>query len=181
MALVRKPKHLLPAMVSVYKPLLTDPARWAKAVPAIGIMMLGFMAYTDLKGAIPLLNPFSWDVSFMQLDRALHFGQDPWRLLQPILGSSWATLGINFIYNLWFFVMFGFWLCSGWTAKDQGWERQFLLSFLWCWMLGGAALAILFSSMGPAFYDLIDPANNPYAAQMAFLSSIDAHHTVLAL
>ena len=181
MALIKRPKNLTRAFIDFYKPFIINPNRWAKAIPAIGIMMLGFMAFTEMKSVIPLLNPYGWDVAFMELDRVLHFGKDPWRLLQPLFGSAAPTLILNFVYNLWFFVMFGFWLASGWTQNDNGWERQFLLSFIWCWIIGGTILATLFSSMGPAFYDLIDPLNNPYDAQMSFLQSIHAQNEVLAL
>jgi len=181
MALIKRPASLTRAFIDFYKPYILMPQRWAKAVPAIGVMMLGFMAFTEMKSVIPLLNPYSWDVAFMEMDRALHFGQDPWLLLQPLFGSTAPTLVLNFVYNLWFFVMFGFWLAAGWTRRDNGWERQFLLSFIWCWMIGGTILAILFSSMGPAFYDLVGAATNPYAPQMAFLQGINESHEVLAL
>jgi len=181
MALVKKPKNLTRAFIDFYKPFILEPKRWAKAVPAIAVMMLGFMAFTEMKSVIPLLNPYGWDVAFMELDRFLHFGQDPWRILQPLFGSSASTLILNFVYNLWFFVMFGFWLASGWTKSDNGWERQFLLSFIWCWIIGGTILATIFSSMGPAFYDLVEVTNNPFAAQMSFLQGINENHEVLAL
>lgn len=181
MALVKKPKHLTRAFIAFYRPFIFEPKRWAKAIPAIAIMMLGFMAFTEMKSVIPLLNPYGWDVAFMELDRLLHFGQDPWRLLQPLFGSAAPTLVLNFIYNLWFFVMFGFWLASGWSKNDNGWERQFLLSFIWCWIIGGTILAVIFSSMGPAFYDLVNAPSNPFAAQMNFLNSINENHEVLAL
>ena len=181
MALFKKPKNLTRAFIDFYKPYFFSLERWAKAVPAIAIMMLGFMAFTEMKALIPVLNPYSWDIAFMELDRALHFGQDPWRLLQPLFGSAAPTLVLNFVYNLWFFVMFGFWLASGWTKTDNGWERQFLLSFIWCWIIGGTLLAIIFSSMGPAFYDLVNAPTNPFAAQMAFLNGVNDSHEVLAL
>jgi len=181
MALVKRPKHLTRAFIDFYKPFIIAPQRWAKAIPAIAVMMLGFMAFTEMKSVIPLLNPYGWDVAFMELDRVLHFGQDPWRLLQPLFGSTTPTVVLNFVYNLWFFVMFGFWLSSGWTKNDNGWERQFLLSFIWCWIIGGTILATIFSSMGPAFYDLVNAPTNPYAAQMAFLGSVNESHEVLAL
>ena len=181
MALVKRPKNLTKAFIAFYKPFIFEPKRWAKAVPAIGVMMLGFMAFTEMKSVIPLLNPYSWDFAFVELDRLLHFGRDPWVLLQPLFGFAAPTLALNFIYNLWFFVMFGFWLTSGWTKNDNGWERQFLLSFIWCWIIGGTVLATIFSSMGPAFYDLINPDTNPFAAQMAFLGGINESHNVLAL
>lgn len=181
MAIVKRPKNLTGAFIEFYKPLILNPTRWAKAVPAIGVMMLGFMAFTEMKSVIPLLNPYGWDVAFMELDRFLHFGQDPWQLLQPLFGSNAPTLILNFIYNLWFFIMFGFWLTAGWTKKDMRWERQFLLSFIWCWIIGGTVLATLLSSMGPAFYDLVNADINPYTAQMAFLSDVNESHEVLAL
>ena len=181
MALIKKPKNLTRAFIDFYKPFIFEPTRWAKAVPAIAIMMLGFMAFTEMKSVIPLLNPYGWDVAFMELDRLLHFGQDPWRLLQPLFGSAAPTLVLNFVYNLWFFIMFGFWLASGWTKNDNGWERQFLLSFIWCWIIGGTVLATIFSSMGPAFYDLINAPTNPFAAQMSFLQNLNESHEVMAL
>jgi len=164
-----------------YKRFLGNTNRWAKAIPAIGIMMFGFMAFTDMKNVIPLLNPYSWDESFMLMDKALHFGQHPWELLQPLFGSSTATIIINFFYNLWFFIMFGFWTAAGVTKSDQGWERQFLLSFIWCWIIGGSILATLFSSMGPAFYDLVNNVENPYLLQMEGLIKINETHEVFAL
>lgn len=168
-------------LINHYRTLLGETNRWAKSIPAIGVMMLGFIAFTDMKGVIPLLNAYSWDESFMLIDKALHFGQHPWQILQPFIGSQTPTIIINFFYNLWFFIMFGFWLYAGTTKIDQGWERQFLLSFIWSWIIGGWVLATFFSSMGPAYYDLISPASNPYLMQMEMLRSINESHTVLAL
>ncbi len=178
---IKRSKSPIHDVIKIYRSILEDPRRWAKAVPAIGIMLFGFMAFTELKPVIPALNPYSWDVAFMELDRLLHFGQDPWRLLQPLFGHAIPTLIINFFYNFWFTVMFAFWLASGTTAKDHGWERQFLLSFIMCWMIGGVGLAVVFSSMGPAFYDLVDPNNNPFADQMIWLSAINENTPVYAL
>ena len=158
-----------------------DPYRWAKAIPCIGIMMLGFMAFTDLKAAIPLMNEYKWDESFMRLDQIIHFGQHPWEILQPILGYKTPTVIINFFYNLWFFVLFGFWCYAGWKKYDHEWERQFLLSFIWCWVFGGTVMATIFSSMGPAFYDLINTASNPYTGQMDMLISFNQDGKIYAL
>jgi len=40
MALVKRPKNLTKAFIKFYKPFIFEPKRWAKAVPAIGVMML---------------------------------------------------------------------------------------------------------------------------------------------
>ena len=175
-------------MIAFYRPLLTDPQRYANALVVIGCMLLGFIAFADMKPLIPLINAYSWDESFMRLDRLLHFGQDPWRLLMPILGGPIPTQWINYVYNIWFIVMFSFWIGAAWSTRnynahkaEQSWERQFLVSFILCWIVGGIILATLFSSMGPAFYDLVDAANNPYAAQVASLAAIHETHPLWAV
>jgi len=40
MALVKKPKNLTKAFIEFYKPFIFEPKRWAKAMPAIGVMMM---------------------------------------------------------------------------------------------------------------------------------------------
>jgi len=186
--LIKRPESPSKAMIEFYRPLLTDPQRYANGLAVISCMLLGFVAFADMKPLIPLINAYSWDESFMRLDRLLHFGQDPWRLLDPILGSKIVTQWMNYAYNIWFIVMFSFWMGAAWSTKSHqahnealGWERQFLVSFILCWIIGGMILATLFSSMGPAFYDLIDPVNNPYASQMAGLGAIHETHPLWAV
>lgn len=186
--LIKRPASPTQAMIEFYRPLLLNPRRYANALPVIGCMLLGFVAFADMKPLIPIINPFSWDERFMRLDRLLHFGTDPWRLLDPILGHPIITQWINYAYNIWFIVMFSFWVGAAWSARNYTsdmtktrWERQFLVSFILCWIVGGMILAILFSSMGPAFYDLVDAANNPYAAQMAGLGAIHETHPLWAI
>jgi len=177
--LIKRPASPSKAMIAFYRPLLTNPERYANALAVIGCMLLGFIAFADMKPLIPVINPYSWDENFMRLDRLLHFGQDPWRILDPVLGHPVVTQWINYIYNIWMLIMFSFWMGAAWSSKthiqhkiSNGWERQFLVSFILCWIVGGMILATLFSSMGPAFYDLIDSVNNPYAAQMSGLAAI---------
>jgi len=186
--LIKRPESPSKAMIEFYRPLLNNPERYANGLVVIGCMLLGFVAFADMKPLIPLINAYSWDESFMHLDRLLHFGQDPWRLLEPILGSAIVTQWINYAYNIWFLIMFSFWIGAAWSTKShhmhnqtQGWERQFLVSFILCWIVGGMILATLFSSMGPAFYDLINPADNPYAAQMIMLEAIHETHPLWAV
>ncbi len=181
MMLVTRPKSPLKSAFEFYKSLLFDTNRWARSIPAILIVMLAFSAYSDFKGLIPLMNPYCWDVTFMEIDRSLHFGYDPWQLLQPVFGGAIATQAINFGYNVWFLVMFMFWLSAGWSKSDSGWQRQFLVSFLLAWIIGGTLLAILFSSMGPTFYDLVDANNNPFADQVAWMYAINETHTLWSL
>ncbi len=168
---ILRPKNPLKAAKQFYSEILFDSRRYAKFIPVFFIMSLAFSAYTKCKELIGSLNPYKWDQTFMAWDRAIHFGRDPWTILHPIFGHPVTTLIINFAYNLWFVVTFTFWLGASWTKKDNGWERQFLLSFILCWFIGGFLMATYFSSMGPAFYDLIDSNNNPFEPQMDHLQS----------
>ena len=179
--LAKRPKNPLREFFSFYRDKILDLERHAKAIPMFIVMTIGFVGYTECKPLIPLINNFAWDTTFAQWDRALHFGVDPWRLLLPVFGSGLATFILNFLYNLWFIIMFTMWLCAIWTNQDHGWERPFLLSFLLSWFIGGFLLATGFSSMGPAFYDLIDPNANPFDEQMALLNSHNETYNIWAL
>lgn len=186
--LIKRSKSPTKAISAFYRPLLTNPQRYANAIPVIGCLLLAFIAFADMKPLIPTFNPYSWDERFMRLDRLLHFGHDPWRLLDPFLGHPLVTQWINYIYNIWYIIMFSFWIGASWSTKthkdhalNRSWERQFLLSFVLCWIIGGMMIATVYSSMGPAFYDLIDPINNPYSVQIAKLDNIHNTHTLWAV
>jgi len=186
--IIKRPKSPTKAMINFYRPLVTDPQRYANALTVISCMLLSFIAFADMKPLIPMINDYSWDETFMRLDRFIHFGHDPWRLLAPIFGHPIPTQWINYIYNIWLLVMFTFWMGAAWSNKthlkhksSEGWERQFLISFILCWIVGGMVFATLFSSMGPAFYDLVNSANNPYAAQVMALGAIHETHNLWAV
>ena len=66
---------------------LSKPARFLNAISTIIALIYFMECFSVIKDAVPFINPFSWDVAFMEMDRTLHFGVDPWRLLQPVLGQ----------------------------------------------------------------------------------------------
>ena len=91
--------------------------RWiVTGVPLLAAMLLFNKGMLELKPMIPVIKPFAWDETFMQLDRTLHFGFDPWVLLQPVLGYDWVTFMICNLYNFWFLALFGtfhvVWFCA---------------------------------------------------------------------
>ncbi len=141
------------------------------ALPIVLVGMIG-SAYTSMKGMIPLLQPFAFDVSFAGFDKALHFGVHPWQLTHAVFGSAAATMVINFVYNLWFLVSWGFLL---WQIINLGQARkrmQFLLSFAMTWALLGSLGAVLMSSAGPVYYGYVTGLESPFAALMERLYAI---------
>ena len=147
----------------------------------LAAMILFNKAVLELKPAIPLIKPFSWDETLAAFDRTLHFGFDPWRLLQPVLGYDWITFAINFGYNFWFLALFGLWFWFGFRPDFTACARRFFITYMIAWWIGGGVLALYFSSAGPCYYRPHRPPNDPFAAQMAYLYGVNARLPIWAL
>jgi hypothetical protein len=104
------------------------PQRIANALHAFAFMSLYMAGYTFIKRAIPLAVPFAWDETFMDWDKAVHFGRHPYELLAPLLNFSPLTFALNVNYNLWFLVMFSCWFWRDLPA-DSALRLRFLLGF----------------------------------------------------
>lgn len=136
------------------------------------VLMITFCA---LKDQIPQINPFSWDKTFMLMDKVIGFGHTPWEILQPVLGFPAVTAVVNIIYNFWFAAMLGVLFWQAFAAKSSVTRLQFLLAFSFAWFIAGNLLAVVFSSAGPCFYGRLHLGPDPYAGQMAYLNYVRAH------
>ena len=77
------------------------PELYTRALPVFIGFVFFFSTFTSMKVLIAPIQPFVWDEFFMRADRLIHFGIDPWRILQPLFGYPWMTKMIAFIYVLW--------------------------------------------------------------------------------
>jgi hypothetical protein len=173
-------------------PLPSLPRAWADFEPRptvrrflrllVCLMALGvfFQVFSGFKGAIPVFHPFRWDEAFMRLDRAIHFGYDPWRLLHPILGQPTLTRILDFMYYVWFPVNLGMLLWFGWM-RDGPHRRRFFLSYMLTWILLGNLAALAFSSAGPCYFDLVTGSLGPFEALMAYLRQVDMDHGLITM
>jgi hypothetical protein len=125
------------------------------------------------------LPAFTWDQTLSELDRALHFGRLPWEWLQPLLGYWPVTYLIGANYNIWFMVMWSFWLAIAFGNRPQ--RQQYLVSFALLWIVLGSLMASLFASAGPCYFDRLVTVENPYAGLMAYLKAANEHATIFAL
>jgi hypothetical protein len=172
-AAVLRPAHPLPL-------LWNDCRRWLTAERVLGALIcFGLLppflsAFASLKAAIPVLNPFSWDVAFLQLDRAIHGGIDPWRLLQPVLGTPLATTWVTYGYHAWYFVVYLGVAAQFWRIGDRQLRWQFITTFFAAWILLGTVVATIFSSAGPCYFGRITGIADPFAGLMAYLDSVGA-------
>lgn len=128
-------------------------------------------AFGSLKLLIPVIKPFSWDERFYRLDRAVHVGQDPWRLLQIVFGHPYATVGFNVAYNIWMIVLLSMIVWQSCSARRRV-RFRFFMTFLLMWVFPGTILATLFSSAGPCYYAQVVAGPSPYAAQMTYLQGV---------
>lgn len=155
--------------------------RFFAAVPIFVVFPLFISSFTSIKGAIGSMNSYDWDPLFGSLDAALH-GGPAWELIDPIVGFPLASSALNFVYNVWFFIMYCVLaLVATWTARNHV-RNQFLVAFLLCWIVLGTACAIPLASVGPCFYGSLYPeAPNPYAELMAYLHEAEAFYPIWSL
>ena len=159
---IEKPESPVKALLSDTSGLFTRPAMIINALPVFAAMIFFNKAMIELKPAIPMINPFSWDLTFMEWDRGLHFGVEPWALLQPLLGydlspspSTWPIIS-------------GSWRCSGHGSGSASARMREScapgFSSPTCWPGGSAAACWLcvFSSAGPVYYDELGLTPDPY-------------------
>ncbi|MBW2482151.1 MAG: phosphatase PAP2 family protein [Deltaproteobacteria bacterium] len=131
------------------------------------ILLLLFVfksAFASIKQAIPLINDFCWDRTFMKLDFSLHFNHHAWKVFQSFLNNEYILRKIDLFYMLWFFILLTFCLWMAWTS-DRKLRLQFFISSLLVWIILGSIFGTIFSSAGPCYYSKVvevSEALNPY-------------------
>ncbi|HET9582211.1 MAG TPA: phosphatase PAP2 family protein [Gemmatimonadota bacterium] len=154
-----------------------------RVVPAFVTLFLYAVlmdTFVGIKGQIPALHPFAWDEAFMRLDRTLHFGTDPWVLLQPLVVAPMGTALLDRLYYIWFPVNLIILIAFAWRHADRL-RSRFFLAFFGLWILLGTAMAVAFSSAGPCYYGRVVTGPDPFAPLMAYLHRVDAVHPLTAL
>jgi hypothetical protein len=146
------------------------------------VLCIFLSAMTSFKAVIPEINAFSWDPLLADVDNILHGGLAPWELIHPLVSWALITRIIDIVYGLWFIVMMTFVVWFLFSSNNDVLRKRFMSAYILCWIINGSALAVFFSSVGPAFYaqsypDLI----NPFYALMNYLQSSNVEYPILAL
>lgn len=176
-----RPDQLTRYLISSIKQYMSR-ARLLRAVPVLLLIPVFISSFTILKSAIPYMHPYAWDSRLAELDMTLHGGVHPWVWLQYILTNPQVTAVINFVYHLWFFIMYAFLYLLTLSTDKPMLRMQFLLSFVISWIVLGTIVATLFSSVGPCYYGLLlQGETNPYAQLMMNLNNANNHVSIMAL
>ena len=172
MMIVERPAHLTRALIADMRAHLFNRRMMVAAAPIFFAFIIFMGTFTSLKSMIPLVQDYRWDESFALWDRWLHFGIDPWRLLQPVFGYAPISFAINVIYNLWFAVMFAVLYWQLFNIKRPALRKRFFWAFLLSWVICGNVLAMALSSAGPCFYEFVVDGFNPFTAQMEYFNDL---------
>jgi PAP2 superfamily len=166
---VIRPRQLVRYLGDALRHRILTVERLAMVLPVFLLLPVMMSTFTYFKFLIPFLQPFEFDARFAQWDRILHFGYEPWELLQPIFGYPMASAVVNFIYHLWLFVMFSVLLWQTFSLSRPRLRMRYFISFVLMWILLGNVAATLLSSAGPVYYGRITGLADPFAPLMAYL------------
>lgn len=150
---------------------LRDRDRILWGFATVGIMTCFLVGFAQFKNLIPTLNPFSWDRTFMELDRLLHFGRLPHEYILPLFGGPFVLSFFTGLYNIWLFLMYMVLLIACFLRPESQVRMRYLVAFVLTWAVGGNLIATLFSSVGPVYYENLG-LGGIYAA---LLGHLDVH------
>lgn len=149
--------------------------------------IVGFIALQPLnyvgayKSLAHIVHPYRWDPIFAHLDKILHFGKQPYEYITPLVDALHAEQVTIYSYGLWFIMMFC--VCGYALFCDRQPKRR--MRFLWAlmliWIVGGCALAQMFSSVGPAFYHAFYPPPDIYHPLIEHLKTRYGDDTLMKL
>ncbi|MEM7223256.1 MAG: phosphatase PAP2 family protein [Pseudomonadota bacterium] len=176
-----RPKRLFGYLASDLRGVWLVPERIVGGAIVFLLLPTVISVYSSIKMLIPVLQPYTWDATFLAWDRVLHGGVDPWRLVQALLGVPLVTSSINFLYNLWFFVLYGMLFWQAFSLRDGRLRMQFLLTMVLLWMLLGGLLATLWSSAGPVYYGRVTGLEDPFIPLMDYLRMVSESNALWAL
>jgi len=129
--------------------------------------------FTPFKVMIGHVRGFPYDRTFMELDRALFLGTDPWVVTHALFGGPIPTFLLHLAYNMWFVMM---WLSVIYFIMRPELARlraRYLTAFLLSWMLVGSLAAYFLASAGPCFYERAF-GDGHFRPLMARLHAVDA-------
>lgn len=157
------------ALRSVFPPLRMR--QFATGMVLLLALMFFQGGFTSIKAAMPFWQSgFPHDEIQANLDRALHFGSDPWRYLFAVTDARWLQRLVEWNYSQgWFLSCFGFlfWMAVSPRAAQK--RTRYMATYVATWAVIGNLLAFLFLSAGPAYYGAVTGDTARFAGQMALL------------
>jgi membrane-associated phospholipid phosphatase len=161
-ARMRRGVHGLPAIRQV----LTE--RWPHAQIQFSLLGLAswyltYVAFRNLKSAVPFVNDKLWDTKFASYDHILWLGHYPGAVLHDLFGTSWAATFFTGVYVLWIgLIPASLAWALAWT-RNRAVAAWYITALALDWALG-VTFYYLFPTLGPVYSRAGDFAGLPHSA-----------------
>lgn len=152
------------------------PKRVGRFVAGTILLLTAVLLFTTMFSAVktsfPIDHGFRFDVAQANIDKVIHFGVDPWRLLYAFAENPLVLRIVEANYNvLWFIICYFtlYWVCT--SPRTDGMRVRYMLTWLLSWAIIGNVMAGTWLSAGPVYYGLVTGDTARFADQLAFLST----------
>jgi hypothetical protein len=152
------------------------PARVARFVAGTLLLLTAVLLFTSvfsaIKTTLPLGRGFEFDVIHADLDKALHFGADPWRWLYAVAQHPMILRIVEANYNIiWFLICYFtlYWVVT--SPRTKNIRVRYVLCWMFTWILIGNVMAGHWLSAGPAYYGLVTGDFTRFGEQLLFLQT----------
>ena len=127
-----------------------SPERLGLITAGMASFYVSYVAYRNLKGALPFARPRLHDEALLRLDEWMAFGHDPALLLHDLLGTGTAAYFLSAVYLVYLLFVplsLGAALIWGRNIRIGSW---YVTALCLNWLLGAVSYYIL-PSLGPVF------------------------------
>jgi len=140
-----------------------------RVLPMLVLFSVLQMVFLALKQNIPNLVPFHWDPLFIEIDRALFLGTDPWVITHALFDDPIETKVIDGVYGAWLPVMLVSYAAAAAMPLHSLARMTYVIAFFLNWAIVGSLFAIVFSSAGPVYMEPLfgDPTFAPLMERLA--------------
>jgi len=153
LAFVLRPQRPIHQMAVDVGRIFLDFERMSIGMVSLVVLTVFMGTFSYLKFAIPYIHPFSWDATFAEWDRVLHFGTEPYKIILGLIGTPMVATGVNAAYHGWIFLIYFSVLLACFSKENRATHYRYLIAFVLVWFVGGNVIAMLLSSAGPVYYE----------------------------
>ena len=126
------------------------------------VVAITFSSFIIFKQVLLPERGFVWDRTFMEIGRALFFGESAWVVTHRLLGLT-ATRFLDSLYSLWVVLAFGCPLVAMAAFRDSRKRLRILIGWVAAWVAIGTVAAWIFASAGPCYFNAVVGPDTSYA------------------